>query len=212
MPHVVLVGDSILDNGAYTHGGPDVVSQVRALLAPGWKRRYWPSTGRLLIMLRARSAVSLSRATHLVLSVGGNNALMHLGILRGTGFVDDQLDRSTGRCRVRFRAPLPGGHCSLPGQRPSLGCLSTIYNGCFPDRVFPTHRLDDAHGVQRRHHSSGYRAFSCGDRPSLCLRHSCRLCQPDRAIVGGREKIARAIVGLVCGGNPMALATRIAIA
>ena len=37
MPHVVLVGDSILDNGSYTRGGPDVVSQVRALLPSGWK-------------------------------------------------------------------------------------------------------------------------------------------------------------------------------
>ena len=36
MSHVVLVGDSIFDNAAYTDGGPDVVSQVRGLLPPGW--------------------------------------------------------------------------------------------------------------------------------------------------------------------------------
>ena len=36
MPHLVLLGDSIFDNGAYTDGGPDVVSQVRGLLPPGW--------------------------------------------------------------------------------------------------------------------------------------------------------------------------------
>ena len=29
MPHVVLLGDSIFDNGAYTQGGPDVITQLR---------------------------------------------------------------------------------------------------------------------------------------------------------------------------------------
>ena len=34
--HVVLLGDSIFDNGAYTKRGPDVISQVRQLLPTGW--------------------------------------------------------------------------------------------------------------------------------------------------------------------------------
>ena len=36
MPHLVLLGDSIFDNAAYTAGGPDVVTQLRAQLPPGW--------------------------------------------------------------------------------------------------------------------------------------------------------------------------------
>jgi hypothetical protein len=36
MPHLALLGDSIFDNAQYTSGGPDVVSQVRNLLPPGW--------------------------------------------------------------------------------------------------------------------------------------------------------------------------------
>ena len=35
MPHIILLGDSILDNVAYTSGGPDVISQVRQLLPRG---------------------------------------------------------------------------------------------------------------------------------------------------------------------------------
>jgi hypothetical protein len=35
MSHIVLVGDSILDNRAYTEGEPDVVSQVQELLPHG---------------------------------------------------------------------------------------------------------------------------------------------------------------------------------
>jgi len=36
MALVVLLGDSIFDNAQYTGGGPDVASQVRNLLPPGW--------------------------------------------------------------------------------------------------------------------------------------------------------------------------------
>jgi len=31
MRHVVLLGDSIFDNAAYVHGGPDVVAQLPVL-------------------------------------------------------------------------------------------------------------------------------------------------------------------------------------
>src|SRR4051812_29720726 len=34
---VVLLGDSILDNGAYTRGGPHVAAQVQAALPEGWR-------------------------------------------------------------------------------------------------------------------------------------------------------------------------------
>ena len=37
MTHIVLLGDSIFDNGRYTMGGPDVISQVRQLLPVGFE-------------------------------------------------------------------------------------------------------------------------------------------------------------------------------
>ena len=37
MGQVVLLGDSIFDNGAYTSGGPDVITQLRALIPKGWR-------------------------------------------------------------------------------------------------------------------------------------------------------------------------------
>ena len=37
MNHLVLLGDSIFDNAAYTSGAPDVVHQVRQRLPPGWR-------------------------------------------------------------------------------------------------------------------------------------------------------------------------------
>ena len=35
--HVVLLGDSIFDTGAYVGGAPDVVRQLRAALPAGWR-------------------------------------------------------------------------------------------------------------------------------------------------------------------------------
>ena len=37
MSHVVLLGDSIFDNGAYTGGAPDVVSELRSRLPAEWE-------------------------------------------------------------------------------------------------------------------------------------------------------------------------------
>ena len=36
--HIVLLGDSIFDNGRYTSGGPDVIAQVCQLLPKGLAR------------------------------------------------------------------------------------------------------------------------------------------------------------------------------
>jgi hypothetical protein len=38
-PHVVLLGDSIFDNAAYTRGEPDVVGHLRDLLPSPWRAR-----------------------------------------------------------------------------------------------------------------------------------------------------------------------------
>ena len=37
MKHVVLLGDSIFDNQAYVNGGPDVITQLNAILPQDWK-------------------------------------------------------------------------------------------------------------------------------------------------------------------------------
>ena len=75
MTHLILLGDSIFDNAAYVDGGPAVIDQVRQHLPAGW-------TGTLLAVDGDTSAVVSAQiqrlppdTTHLVLSVGGNDAL-----------------------------------------------------------------------------------------------------------------------------------------
>ena len=81
MPHLVLIGNSIFDNAAYTRGGPDVVSQVRGLLAPGWEATLLAVDGSTADQVAGQLGRLPKAATHLVLSVGGNDALMHQRIL-----------------------------------------------------------------------------------------------------------------------------------
>jgi hypothetical protein len=81
LPHILLLGDSIFDNGRYTLGAPDVISNLRKPLPSGWKSS--------LLALDASTTADISKqlealpidASHLVLSVGGNDAIMNAGIL-----------------------------------------------------------------------------------------------------------------------------------
>lgn len=77
MSHIVLLGDSILDNRAYTEGGPDVVSQVQELLPLGSHATLLAVDGSTTEDIPSQVQHIPSDATHLVLSVGGNDAIMN---------------------------------------------------------------------------------------------------------------------------------------
>lgn len=81
MPHVVLLGDSVFDNAAYVGRGPDVVEQLRADLPPGWGATLAARDGATMAGVPAQLASIPADATHLVLSVGGNDALRLSGII-----------------------------------------------------------------------------------------------------------------------------------
>src|SRR5712664_1385755 len=75
MAHIVLLGDSIFDNGAYTEGGPDVISQVRQLLPDGWHASLFAVDGATTVDVPYQVHRVPPDSTHLVLSAGGNDAL-----------------------------------------------------------------------------------------------------------------------------------------
>ena len=75
MGHLVLLGDSIFDNGAYVRGGPDVVRQLRARIPANWDASLLALDGAVTRDV-ARQLAGLPRgASHLAISVGGNDAL-----------------------------------------------------------------------------------------------------------------------------------------
>lgn len=81
MPHVVLLGDSIFDNAAYVAGGPDVVTQLAELLPTGWHATLRAVDGAVIADVARQVPRIPPDATHLVLSVGGNDALGHGDLL-----------------------------------------------------------------------------------------------------------------------------------
>jgi len=135
MAHILLLGNSIFDNARYTEGGPDVISQVRKLLPAGWRASLLALDGATAEHVPSQLQNLPPDASHLVLSVGGNDALMNSSILYkpadsmsqalaaladlSQGF-EEEYRRAVGACR-QLRLPLT---------------LCTIYNGCFPDGDF----------------------------------------------------------------------------
>lgn len=75
MGHVVLLGDSIFDNGAYVRGGPDVVRQLRGKLPTDWDCTLLARDGAVTREVAEQLARLPADASHVVVSAGGNDAL-----------------------------------------------------------------------------------------------------------------------------------------
>jgi hypothetical protein len=96
MPHVVLLGDSSIDNAAYVgHNGVPVVGHLRARLPAGWKVSQCALDGSTTEDIDKQLAKTPEDATHLVVSVGGNNALLRSDVLR-------EKSRSVAESLMRF--------------------------------------------------------------------------------------------------------------
>ena len=130
--HVVLLGDSVLDNGAYVAGGPDVVAQLRPLLPEGWRATLLAVDGAVTSDVARQLGRLPPDASRLVLSVGGNDALRQAGVLdEGARSVAEALDR-LAVIRERFwrdYATMLDG--VLARGLPAAVC--TIYDGRLPD-------------------------------------------------------------------------------
>ncbi len=81
MPQIVLLGDSIFDNAAYVGENPDVISQLQTKLPENWNASLNAVDGNKVDDVYAQLEKLPKDATHLVLSIGGNNALSCIGIL-----------------------------------------------------------------------------------------------------------------------------------
>jgi hypothetical protein len=94
MAHVVLLGDSVFDNGAYVGAGPDVIAQVRERLPTGSTATLAAVDGALIGDVARQMARVPADTTHLVVSAGGNDALMHSGVLaERAGSMAEALER-----------------------------------------------------------------------------------------------------------------------
>ena len=79
--HVVLLGDSIFDNGRYVPGGPSVSEQLAKELEGRGRATLLAVDGDTARDVDAQRQRLPADATHLIVSVGGNDALPHTGLL-----------------------------------------------------------------------------------------------------------------------------------
>lgn len=194
--HVVLLGDSIFDNRAYVgRSDPDVVAQVREELPGGWDATLLAVDGDVTSGV-ARQLRSLPRdATHLVVSVGGNDALgfAHLLQMGSTSVAEslillsDAQDQFEANYRLMIdtvtATGLPVAVCTIydtppsePGQRVIKSALA-LFNDCIMRAAFA-------------------RSISVIDLRLICDEDA-DYANPIEPSAHGGRKIARAIAALV---------------
>ena len=133
MGHVILLGDSAFDNGAYVmRGEPDVVRQLRERLPTGWSATLAAVDGAVTGSVLGQLARLPPDATHLVVSIGGNDALRRQDVLdlRGGSVAEALLRLAEVRDGFArdYRAMLDA---VLGRGLPAAVC--TIYDPRFPD-------------------------------------------------------------------------------
>jgi hypothetical protein len=132
MHHVVLLGDSILDNAAYTAGGPAVIRHVQQQLPEGWRTTLNAIDGSTTDDIDSQLASLPADASHLLLSVGGNNALMCAEVLDTPVTSSAQALLLLHDIARDFEAAYRSVVKACLGlQLPLVVC--TIYHGNFPD-------------------------------------------------------------------------------
>ena len=192
MTHVVLLGDSVFDNAAYVGAGPDVVQQLRALLAAPWHATLCAVDGATLAAVPSQLASLPDGASHLVISAGGNDALSELVVLdqavRSVADAIEKIAQVRERFAQRYQEMLDG----LP-ERGIATALCTIYEGRFPDPVL---RRLAATGLTAINDAITREAFR-RDLTLIDLRLICDsdedFANPIEPSVAGGAKIARAI-------------------
>ena len=133
MGHIVLLGDSIFDNGAYTGSEPDVIAHLRSILPPFWSATLCAVDGATTSGLSSQVRCVPADATHLFVSIGGNDALGNMDLLatpvRST---TDALRLFGSRIADFERSYRRGLQPVLALRKPVTIC--TIYDGDLPDR------------------------------------------------------------------------------
>jgi hypothetical protein len=94
MPHLVLLGDSIFDNAAYVASGGSVEERLQKHLGPGARATLLAVDGAITCDVGQQLASMPTDATHVAISVGGNDALGASSVLTEAAMsVSDALDK-----------------------------------------------------------------------------------------------------------------------
>jgi hypothetical protein len=127
-PHLALVGDSVFDNHVYTGGQPDVAAHLRAILPSPWGVTLCAVDGSTTSDFGPQLERVRSHVTHVVVSLGGNDALINADLLdlpvKSTAQALDLFGERVAAFETSYRWAL---EAILALGRKTIVC--TIYNG-----------------------------------------------------------------------------------
>lgn len=203
---VALLGDSILDNAPYTEGEPDTTAHLRRLLGPQWEVTRAALDGAVMRDMRQQLA-ELGPVDVAVLSIGGNDALEHVGELtrpvRGSEEaiatllrIADDFERRYADVARRVAAQVPRLIlCTIYEVRlqpPELARLARVPIALLSDRIMSTARALGAEVLDLR---------------AVCTEDDDFTMQIEPSAKGAR-RIAEAIAAALTQAPPTTIAPR----
>lgn len=196
MNQVVLLGDSIFDNGAYVRGGPNVVTQLQELLPQGWTATLKAVDGSVVSDVHKQAERLPVKDAFLVVSAGGNDALGSASILEESASSSAEVLMRLSSIQEKFeRGYRSMLEAILRHKLPTALC--TIYYPRFTD---PQVQRLAITGLTIFNDTIIRQAFSHG-LPLIDLRLLCNddadYANPIEPSVQGGQKIATAIAALV---------------
>lgn len=138
--HIALLGDSIFDNLAYTQGQPDVIAHLRALLPEKCAASLLAIDGSTTAEIDDQLASLPPDVTRVVVSVGGNDALLNADILDFPVASTREALHLFGQRAATFELEYRAAIESVV-RREARCTVCTIYNGNFPEDQAPSTRV-----------------------------------------------------------------------
>jgi GDSL-like Lipase/Acylhydrolase family len=134
MKHIILLGDSIFDNKAYISGGPDVIAHLRRQIPVEWKATLRAIDGSTVEDVRSQIRDLPDDSTHLIVSVGGNDAILNADILQDRAESSAEVLNKMADIADTFESY----YCEMLQSVLSLGkatAVCTIYYPRIPDSL-----------------------------------------------------------------------------
>ncbi len=189
--HVVLFGDSILDNAAYVPGWPDVAEQLRAELGPEDRVTLLAVDGSISEQVERQLDLCPHDATHVVVSSGGNDILHNAAMLEKEASTVAAALSMLMQARAEFEPPYRS-MVQRASQLTVPTALCTIYDANMgPLTATAISIFNDA--VTRAIHDAGLDLLDL----RLVCNEAADYANPIEPSVAGGAKIAAAIANYV---------------
>lgn len=193
--HFVLLGDSIFDNAAYVPGGLPVIEHLRQTIPTGWQATLLAIDGDITSGVAGQTSGLPPTTTHLVISVGGNDALQKIGMFSEPASTVGEALLLLASVRDDFRQGyrqmlwhvlglnLPVAVCSIYNSIPGLGSMEKTALALFNEIILQEAFMARVPVIDLRLICNEYEDYS--------------LLSPIEPSHSGGGKIARAIRSLI---------------